>query len=375
MKFTIDAADLASALPVAASTAQAGSSSAQILGCVLIEASDGGVVKLTSTDYDAVSVTTRTAEVEEVGKTAIPVKSLSDAFKALSGAVHVEVIDNARAVIRCGLIKYTIPVLPADDFPDSRSPVPGAAFTFPASLLSKMIEATVCAASDDNARANLNGCNFEIERVDGEVSVRITATDGHRMHTTRALGGVALGTWKHPAFAGLVATKTLDSAVKLLDGEGTVTVEWSAETTTFTAGSTDLSGRRPDETYPNYHAVIPKGAPACTVELRASELVKAVKAVSFTANNKTKLVRMVVSEAGIKVCSESPDTGASVVEVPCEVNGPGLEVGVSYPYMLDAVKSAGSETVRILFRDQFSPVVVKGNDDDETLCLVMPMRI
>ncbi|MCZ6782194.1 MAG: DNA polymerase III subunit beta, partial [Proteobacteria bacterium] len=62
-------------------------------------------------------------------------------------------------------------------------------------------------------------------------------------------------------------------------------------------------------------------------------------------------------------------------ELDVDFSGEPLEIGFNARYLLDALSAMRTKEIRLGFQDDLSPVQVLPAEDDETLAVVMPMRI
>src|SRR6202171_5829133 len=149
-----------------------------ILASVLLEASEDGKLRVSAFDLEIGVQTTHPAEVRKPGSVALKHKELYDIVRSLPDRTAVLKREaNTRVKLTSGAAEFNIVGQPAEDYP----PFPRAEkVSFvpvqPIALL-EMIEKTQFAISADETRHNLNGVFFET----GEGSVRMVATDGHRL--------------------------------------------------------------------------------------------------------------------------------------------------------------------------------------------------
>jgi DNA polymerase III subunit beta len=93
-------------------------STIQLLGGILLEASEGSV-KLSATDMEISVQTSSPAEVEEEGRVVIPARIFNDIVRSLpAGSLSLEHDDTGGTVrLAAGENEYRIRAYAADDFP------------------------------------------------------------------------------------------------------------------------------------------------------------------------------------------------------------------------------------------------------------------
>jgi len=154
-----------------------------ILSNVMISAK-GKEVKFTATDLDIEVVETTAADVSQDGATTVSAHMIHDIVRKLSDGAQVELSlgpDEGRMALTSGPAKFTLQVLPPNDFPDLSAGDMGHSFEMPASDLKNLIDKTRFAISSEETRYYLNGIYLHEAENDGKALLRAVATDGHRL--------------------------------------------------------------------------------------------------------------------------------------------------------------------------------------------------
>ena len=130
-----------------------------ILSNVMIDASDGGSVRVMATDLDLqVEETMAAASVESAGAITVSAHLLFDIARKLpdGSQVSLETADN-RMTVKAGRSRFQLPTLPKDDFPVIVEGDLPTRFELPAKTLAEMIDRTRFAISTEETRYYLNG--------------------------------------------------------------------------------------------------------------------------------------------------------------------------------------------------------------------------
>ena len=77
----------------------------------------------------------------------------------------------------------------------------------------------------------------------------------------------------------------------------------------------------------------------------------------------------------LRLSSNNPDLGEASEELDIDYAGEDLAIAFNARYLLDCLGALGAKEIRLSFHDQLSPAQVVPTDDDDTLSVVMPMRI
>src|SRR6476620_59958 len=149
-----------------------------ILSNVLLDASDGGSLKVMASDLDLqVIESLDAASVEGAGAITVSAHLLFDIARKLQegSQVSLETADN-RMTVKAGRSRFSLPTLPRDDFPVIVEGDLPTSFELPAATLAELIDRTRFAISTEETRYYLNGIFFHVT----DEELKAAATDGHR---------------------------------------------------------------------------------------------------------------------------------------------------------------------------------------------------
>ena len=218
MKFTIDQPDF-SALTAWAASALAPRPAVPVAGGIRIAAA-AGIVSVTGTNYDVTARAHAAADVETDGVAVVPGKFLAEVARILSRQPVTVTTDGAgEAKITCGAQRWTLPLLPANEFPDMAE-MPKPAVTMAAVDFAEAVTAVTCAASTDDTLPMLTAVRVEF---DPDGTVWLIATDRYRLHSARVTGTLD----SDPPPALLLPAKVLRTYAKGADQKVTIGVAGS----------------------------------------------------------------------------------------------------------------------------------------------------
>ena len=347
-----------------------------ILSNVLIEAGEGGTVKVTATDLDLQVVENMSAaSVESAGAVTVSAHLLFDiARKPPDGSqVSLETAEN-RMDVKAGRSRFKLPTLPRDDFPTIVEGDLPTSFELPSKTLAELIDRTRFAISTEETRYYLNGIFLHVSDEDRPV-LKAAATDGHRL---------ARFTLPRPDGAEgmpdvIVPRKAVGELRKLLEekGEGAVQIDLSASKIRFTLGGEGgvvLTSKLIDGTFPDYSRVIPTGNDKL-LKLDPRSFFEGVDRVATIATEKTRAVKMGLDKDRVTLTVTSPDNGTAAEELPAEYSADGFEIGFNAGYLKDILGQIDSDTVELHLADAGAPTLIRKDDKSPALYVLMPMRV
>ena len=344
-----------------------------ILSNVLLDAS-GKSLTLTSTDLDIQVVERVAADVSKDGSTTVPAHMIHDIVRKLADGAQVELSlgpDDGRMALVSGPANFALQVLPPKDFPDMSAGDMSHSFELKASELRRLIDKTRFAISTEETRYYLNGIYVHTAETDGSERLRAVATDGHRLAQVEM--DLPKGAASMPGI--IVPRKTVLEAHKLLeDSDSTVKVELSASRIRFSVGDVVLTSQLIDGTFPDYGRVIPQNNDK-VLSISNAEFAHAVDLVSTLSSDKSRAVKLKVSDGKLVLSVNNPDSGSATEELDADYSSDDLEIGFNARYLLDISGQLGSDRAEFLLSDAGSPTMVRDREDASALYVLMPMRV
>jgi len=346
-----------------------------ILANTLIEAPKKGKeakLHLAATDLEVGVRSLHDADVKEPGGLTVSAKKLFEIIRELSDEkVELSATANSYLEIKCNRSRFTLAGTAAEEYPTLPEFNPEKTVPIPASVLSEMIERTMYAASVDETRYNLNGVYLEVLEESG--AIRLVATDGHRL---ACVDREIEGDTSALASGVIVPRKGLGELKRLVDEDDADEIELAFANNSGLArkGDVSLVMRLIEGEFPNYNQVIPKNLTRHLV-LPTDSLVHAVRRVALLSSERSRAVKLEISDSQLVISSSNPDLGDAREELDIDYAGEPLGIGFNAKYLLDAINAVQSKDVRFSFQDELSPSRLSPPDDETTIAVVMPMRI
>ena len=346
-----------------------------ILANTLIEAPKTGenaTLQLAATDLEVGVRSQHMANVTEAGGLTVSAKKLFEIVRELSDEkIELEATANSYLEIRCNRSRFTLAGTAAEEYPTLPEFNPEKTVPVSSPILSAMIERTMYAASVDETRYNLNGVYLEVLNETDEI--RLVATDGHRLACVdRAIEGDISAL----ASGVIIPRKGLGELKRLVDEDDAEEIELAFANNSGLAkkGDVTLVMRLIEGEFPNYNQVIPKDLTRHLI-LPTDSLVQAVRRVALLSSERSRAVKLELSDGQLVITSSNPDLGDAREELDVDYAGEPLAIGFNAKYLLDAINAIQLKEVRFSFQDELSPSRLTPPDDEKTLAVVMPMRI
>ena len=344
-----------------------------ILANILLDARDG-FLGLTATDLDIAINDKVAANISNEGAITAPAHLLYDIIRKLPEGSQVELdYKNAEGQIylRCGQSEFKLSCLPQDDFPVMETSQLPHNFTLGAAALKRLIDKTRFAISTEETRYYLNGIYLHTAETAGVPVLRAVATDGHRL--ARVETPIPADAEGMPGV--IVPRKAVNEIRKLIDErDGEISISLSETKICFAFGDSLLTSKLIDGTFPDYERVIPAGNDK-VLELDGKAFAQAVDRVSTVSTEKTRAIKLALSNDMITLSATGADAGSATEEVAASYNSGDMEIGFNSKYLLDITGQIDGENARFIFADAGSPTIVRDSADDGALYVLMPMRV
>ena len=365
MKFSWEKALLSSAVSIP-SRAVAAKSSIPAMEGILIEA--GSALRLTGYNLETGIQATVPAEITEGGSLVLSARLFGEIVRKMPDDVVVFSSQGCTVNIRCGLSEFNILGTDPEEFPELPAVDQQNALTIGQPVLRSMIGQTLFAVSDNESRPIHTGSLFEVEG-DG---LTVVSVDGYRL----ALRHEAVEEKKGAeTFSFVVPGSALGEVEKICSGEEQVTITQGARHILFQTGDTVLVCRRLEGDFLAYRNAIPRNN-SIKVEVEARALLSSIDRVSLIISEKLKSpLRCVFGDGMVNITTKTA-IGDAADQCVINGNGGGLEIGFNNKYLMDALKAAPADKLRMEFTSGVAPCVILPAEGEENFTyMVLPVRL
>ena len=368
MKFTIDKTSLIKPLSHIQSIVER-RNTIPILSNVVINVGKE-TLSLSATDMDIDILENITCSIIEEGNATITAHIFYEIVKKLPDGSQITLEkDKDNVVLKSNNSKFTLPVLPIEDYPDISGGELNDIFTIDAGDLRRLIDRTKFAISMEETRYYLNGIFFHRQ----ENYLIAVATDGHRL----AKASISLPSGAENLKGVIIPRKAINEVRKLIDeypSETEINISFSDSRVKFNAGQTQITSKLIDGNFPDYAKVIPSENKN-VLKVESLLFSNSIDRVSSIFSDKSRSVKLMISKNVLKLDANSPDTGSASEEIQVDYSGGELIIGFNARYLLDITSQIGSGEMTILFDDSGAPALINSKNDEQACFVIMPMRI
>jgi DNA polymerase-3 subunit beta len=338
-----------------------------ILANVLIGLKDDRL-SLTATDLEVELRTQTMVSSKGEMEFTLPARKLMDIIKALPDGAEISLeVEGEKAVLRSGRGRYTLGMLPAQDYPTIEPAKASETFELPVGVMKRLIEKTQFAMAQQDVRYYLNGLLLEIR----PGRVRAVATDGHRLALCDADFEGATGM----DLQVILPRKAVIELGRLLDdSEAGAQFEISNSHLRVHLDHSSFTTKLIDGRFPDYERVMPGGQTALMFAEK-NELRQALARTAILSNEKYRGIRFRLGKGLLHLQAHNPEQDEAEEEVEVIYDGDEMTIGFNVGYLLDVLGVLDGEEVQFAVIDSNSSSLITPKDSTECRYVVMPMRL
>ena len=332
----------------------------------------GDELHLAAMDGEMILKTVVKAEgAEGEGSAAVPAKIFMDLLKTLpSKGFTVEINEN-------GLLctwetgKSTIPVFPAEDFPEFRGPDPeqGKHFSMNGGDVSEGISKTAFAVARNENQPVMCGVFFDIH----PGSSAIVASDTHKL-VCQSISTPDAGEGEF-----ILSSRAARILKDVVPKEEAVATDYDGRCVSFRAGMYELTAVTVSGKYPRYRTVIPEGNEN-VLSMERTLLLEVLKRMSVCADQRSSVIKVNLSFNEMTLTAQDLEMQTFATErLECDYDGDDMEIGFKAPFFIETVGSMKADTIEIRFKEPRKAILLQpsaGERKDEPYeAVLMPILV
>jgi len=333
---------------------------------ILIEA--GNQLRLTGYNLETGIQATVPAEIIDRGSLVLSARLFGEIVRKIPDDVVVLSSDGYMVNIKCGLSEFNILGTDPEEFPEIPTVDQQNSLSLPQSVLRSMISQTLFAVSDNESRPVHTGSLFDVE---GSV-LTVVSVDGYRLALRREEVAEKKGA---DNFSFVVPGAALGEVEKICSGEETISITQGARHIMFQTGDIVLVCRRLEGEFLPYKNAIPRNN-SIAVDCDTRTLLSSIERVSLIISEKLKSPLRCVFGDGMVSITTKTAIGDAADQCPIAGDGQNLEIGFNNKYLMDALKAAPADRLRLEFTSGVAPcVILPAEGEEKFIYMVLPVRL
>lgn len=351
--------------------AVSGKSTTAALECLMLRASENGILEITGYDLNKGIKLHLPVTVLEAGGVLVNGTQLNSFIRSLpDGEVSIATDERLVTTISCKKSKFELHGIDVESFPTLPELSGEKSVEIEQGLLKKMCQQVIFSVAQVSTKPHLTGVLFEIKNN----LCRLVSCDGYRLSIRNESTFTA-----DEEISFIVPGKTVSELVKLLeDSEEKVKMELTRKYIIFSFRDIVFFSRLIEDTYTVYQKSIPPEY-RITAKVKLADAISSVERASLVIDERTKSpLKCTLSHEGFRINCITAN-GRADEEFSAEFTGDDqIEIGFNYRFLLDAFRGAGmsgDSEVLLKLNSPTLPMVVCPVDHEDYLYLVLPIRL
>lgn len=339
-----------------------------ILDNVLLRAEDG-TINLSTTNLEmGISCQIR-GKIEKEGKVTIPAKLFTDYINLLPNE-KISIEESEKKIyLRCTDQETTIQGMSAEDYPlipvlEKKNKIQINCVDF-----KEAIRETIFSAAYDETRPEISGVLIKIE----DKKAKLVATDSYRL----AERTIKIETKGQSPIETILPARTLQELLRVLSvvTEENLEVYLAENQALFSFDEIEIISRVIEGRYPDYQQIIPKEHKTKVVAEKEG-LLKTIKTTSLFSRSGVNDVtlKMKPAKQELVISAVNAQLGENVSRLKVAGEGEENEIVFNHRYLLDGLQNIASEKVVIEIINNTNPGVIRPQEKDDYLYLIMPIK-
>ena len=327
---------------------------------------------LTATDND---ITIQTfidkkdiKSIDEIGCSIIYGKSLLDIIRRLPNTdIQIENFENNEVSFKTDNSIYNFNCFRIEDFPNISLDEIKNPIIINSLLFKEIINKTSFACSMQESRPLLTGVNLKIQ---GNV-LECIATDSYRLskvtHTLDKLYEENINI--------VIPSRNINELVKILDLDEDLEIHVFSNKIIFRINNIIFQSSLLNGNYPNTDNSIAKEF-KYIIKVDLKDLYNTLdRAALLTQSKEKNIIDMEINNNMLIIKASSIEMGKveEKINVENQTNN-NIKISYSAKYMLEALKMFNKEKIYLLLNGEISPIIIKEEDNEELIELILPMK-
>lgn len=322
---------------------------------------------LTATDLELGIKKNIKADVLIEGEVVVPGRIFSEYIKKLINEdVELTLIENNQLKIKYTDSEGILQCYNVLEFPNLKQIENAEYFSLKSKDLKTLINKSIISVAIDDSRPILKGVLFEVE--DDYVSA--VALDGYRLALIKKplLSSTA-------RLSCVVPSRSLNEISKLLDdSDETVNVYIQKNYLMVDLKETLIITRLLDGDFINYKKIIPT-TKTTTITINRVQFENALERANLLSKvDRNNIIKFDIKEKVLTITSNN-ELGSIKENVTIALSGKDLVIAFNAKYILDVLHNQEDEFVKIDFETNINPCIIKSENGDEFLYLILPVRM
>lgn len=304
--------------------------------------------------------------MKETGTIVIPGRYIFDIIKKLPSEIISIETDGLKIQITTPSSEYTLNGIDANEFPNYKLELNKNPIIMDQKVLIDIINQTSFACSTQESKTVLTGINIKINNK----KLEAIATDSYRLSKK----SVILSDASDDEVDFVIPKDSLLELLKILDEKNTIELHIFNNKIIFKFKKIIFQSRLINGSFPNINSLIPTEY-TLEVESTLSDLYDIIDRTSLLSDGEKNTIKLEVNNNELITTCDTLQVGKVeeriIIKKNKDVN---ISISFNARYMMEALRSYKNKKVKLLFTHEIKPFLIKDEEDESLLQLIVPVR-
>ena len=308
-------------------------------------------------------------KIESLGTIVIQGKYLLEIVRKLpEGLINIEIIDGLKILINSQNSNFNLNGIDPNEFPNINLENSINPIILSKKVIKNIVNQTLFATSMQESRPILTGINIKIEND----RMECIATDSYRLSKKI----VKLDNPVDNIINIVIPGKNMGELVKIIDDEDeNIEIHIFSNKILFKFDNILFQSRLLNGSFPDTSRLIPE---EFSLEIKADldELYKVIdRAALLTSEKEKNVIKFETCGNEVVISSNTPEIGKVEEKLAITKNNDNeIKIAFSSKYMMEALRTINSKEIRILLNSDVKPIILKTDEDEDLIQLLLPIK-
>lgn len=346
-----------------------------ILSNVLIESTSGGLL-LTGTDLEVGLRLFISSEIHSEGSFTLPSKKIFEIVRESgSDIISVEEMDNSWVIIKAGLSTYNLAGMPSDEFPEFPEYEKDSFISIESHIFLEIIEKIIFSIANEQENIySLTSVLFEKDKI-GETSyLRMVSSDGHRLSIMQKEASADIDKLTLNDVT-LIPKKGIHEWKKFCESRDIIEISFEQKQLVLRDKGAVMVIRLKGGEFPKYSSIVEAIELTNCLKIKRIPFLDSLKRINLFTEDIYHTIQLKVERDTMILSSQNADLGNAKDEQSISYDGEPLTLGFNCRYFIETLGVMDCETVEAYINSNSSPCLMKSEEDEGFISIIMPMQL
>ncbi len=346
-----------------------------ILSNVLLTTSGSNLI-LTGTDLEVGLKLPVQATIYEEGTITLPSKKFFEIVRETgSTTINIEETENNWVVIKADKSRYNLAGIASDEFPEFPEYDEENFNRFESYVFLDLIDKVIYSIANEQENIySLTSVLFEKEKRDGTSYFKMISSDGHRLSIMEKSVAFDVDQLRLNDVT-LIPKKGIQEFKKFCEGRDSIEISFEEKQLIVRDHDSVMVIRLKKGEFPQYQSIINAVTLEKCLTIDRIPFLESLKRINIFTEDIFNTIQLQIENDRIILSSQNADLGNARDEQPITYSGDPLVLGLNCRYFIETLQVMEGETIEAYINSSSSPCLIKSEEDQGFISIIMPMQL